>query len=190
MGYEFELKFRADESTLSALRQNVAGDEKTYQMHTTYYDAPDGSLSQKKYTLRRRMENDVSVCTLKVPTAGEGRGEFEVLCDTITAAIPELCKLSGLAELAGITVTEVCGAKFTRVAKTFTWQGTTMELALDKGELYGGGRTVPLSEVEIELKEGKEETVRAFGAFLTAAYGLVPEKASKFRRGLALYRGE
>lgn len=190
MGYEFELKFRADESTLSALRQNVAGDEKTYQMHTTYYDTPDGSLSGKKYTLRRRMENDISVCTLKVPAKGEGRGEFEVECNTIEAAIPVLCKLSGLGELEGITVQEVCGAKFTRIAKTFNWQGTTMELALDQGQLYGGGRTLPLYEVEIELKEGSEDAVRAFGAFLAAAYGLQPEKASKFRRGLSLYRGE
>ena len=190
MGYEFELKFRADENTLTALRQNVAGEEKTYQMHTTYYDTPEGGLSGKKYTLRRRMENDVSVCTLKVPVKGEGRGEFEVVCNTIEAAIPKLCKLSGLGELEGITVQPVCGAKFTRIAKTFQWQGTTMELALDQGELYGGGRTLPIFEVEVELKEGAEETVRAFGAFLSAAYGLVPEKASKFRRGLALYRGE
>ena len=190
MGYEFELKFRADESTLSALRQNVAGEEKTYHMHTTYYDTPQGSLSAKTYTLRKRMENDTSVCTLKTPAKGDGRGEFEVICDTIEEALPKLCKLSGLNELEGITVQAVCGAKFTRIAKTFSWQGTTMELALDKGELYGGGRTLPIFEVEIELKEGLEETVRAFGAFLSAAYGLVPEKASKFRRGLALYRGE
>ena len=190
MGYEFELKFRADENTLALLRREVAGEEKTYHMHTTYYDTPDGGLSAKRYTLRRRMENDVSVCTLKVPAKGDGRGEFETVCDTIEAAIPELCKLSGLAEMEGITIQEVCGARFTRIAKTFVWQGTTMELALDKGELFGGGRTIPLFEVEVELKEGSEAAVRAFGAFLSVAYGLQPEKASKFRRGLALYRGE
>lgn len=190
MGYEFELKFRADADTLALLRQNVAGQEKTYQMHTTYYDTTDGSLSAKKYTLRRRMENDISVCTLKVPAKGDGRGEFEAVSDSIEAALPTLCKLSGLGGLESVTLIEVCGAKFTRIAKTFTWQDTVMELALDQGQLYGGGKSIPLFEVEIELKDGSEDAVRAFGAFLSAAYGLVPEKASKFRRGLALYRGE
>ena len=190
MGVEIELKFRADEATLALVRQNAAGEEKIFHMHTTYYDTPDGVLSAKKYTLRRRMENNVSVCTLKTPTKGLGRGEFEVVCDTIEEALPTLCKLSGLSELENITLQAVCGAKFTRVAKTFTWQDTTMELALDQGELYGGGKSIPLWEVEIELKEGAEDTLWAFGAFLSAAYGLVPEKASKFRRGLALYRGE
>ena len=190
MGYEFELKFSADEALLEQLRQDVAGEEKIYHMHTTYYDALDDSLSAKKYTLRRRMENDLSVCTLKIPAKGDGRGEFEVECDSIEAALPMLCKLSGLAELENLPLKEVCGAQFTRIAKTFTWQGTTMELALDKGCLTGGGRTLPLYEAERELKEGSEDTVRAFGAFLIAAYGLVPEKASKFRRGLSLYRGE
>ena len=190
MAIEFELKFRAIDTALQTLRQDVAGQENIFHMHTTYYDTPDGALSAKKYTLRRRMENDTSVCTLKTPTGGLGRQEFEVVCDTIEAALPMLCKLSGLAELENIPLVEVCGAKFTRVAKTFTWQGATMELALDQGELYGGGRTLPLCEVEVELKEGSEEAVLAYGAFLSAAYGLQPEKASKFRRGLALYRGE
>ena len=146
MGYEFELKFRAEKETLDLLRRDVAGEETIYHMHTTYYDTPDGALSAKKYTLRRRLENDTSVCTLKIPTSGDGRGEFEVLCDTIEAALPMLCKLSGVTELENLQITEVCGAQFTRIAKTFTWQGTTMELALDQGMLSGGGRTAPLCE--------------------------------------------
>lgn len=190
MALEIELKFRANEDMLDTLRRDIPGEEKIFHMHTTYYDAADGALSAKKYTLRRRMENETSVCTLKTPTDGLGRKEFEVVCDTIEEALPMLCKLSGLAELEAISLKEVCGARFTRIAKTLTWQGATMELALDQGALYGGGRTIPLCEVEVELKEGNEEAVLAYSAFLAAAYGLLPEKASKFRRGLALYRGE
>lgn len=190
MAIEFELKFRADEAALNTLRRDIAGEEQIFHMHTTYYDGIDDSLSAKKYTLRRRMENDTSVCTLKTPADGLGRREFEVESDTIEEALPVLCKLSGVTELASVSLKEVCGAKFTRIAKTFTWQGATMELALDHGELYGGGKTLPLCEVEVELKEGSREAVLAYGAFLSAAYGLKPERASKFRRGLALYRGE
>lgn len=190
MALEIELKFRATEETLQTLRRDIPGDEKIYHMHTTYYDGVDGALSARKYTLRRRMENETSVCTLKTPSGGLGRKEFEVECDTIEEALPVLCKLSGIAELEDVPLKEVCGAKFTRIAKTFTWQGATMELALDQGELYGGGKTIPLCEIEVELKAGTKEALLAYGAFLSTAYGLVPEKASKFRRGLALYRGE
>ncbi len=190
MGVEVELKFRAEEALLSRLRRDIPGEETIFQMHTTYYDTPDSALSARKYTLRRRLENGTCVCTLKTPTKGLGRGEFEVVCDTIEAALPKLCKLSDLTDLEHLTLQAVCGAKFTRIAKTVLWQGATFELALDSGILYGGGRELPLQEIEVELKAGEEQALREYGAILSAAYGLIPEKASKFRRGLALYRGE
>ena len=193
MGYEFELKFRTDESVLDALLHDIAGEEQTFLMHTTYYDTPDGHLSARHYTLRRRMENDRSVCTLKIPAEGLGRGEFELECDSMEEALPMLCKLSGVEDLMSLTANgleEVCGAKFTRIAKTINWNGTTLEVALDSGALYGGMRVMPICEVEVELKDGQKEDAISYGSFLAAAYGLEPETASKFRRGLALYRGE
>ena len=84
----------------------------------------------------------------------------------------------------------VCGARFRRIAKTFTWDGTTMELALDQGVLTGGSREIPLCEVELELKDGSRETVETYAAGLAAAFGLQPEPGSKFRRALALARGD
>ena len=80
MGIEFELKYRANGQQHAAIRQAFAGEEKIYQMHTTYYDTPAGSFSDRKCTLRRRMENAVSVCTLKTPADGYGRREWEVVC--------------------------------------------------------------------------------------------------------------
>lgn len=193
MGLEFELKFRCDKNTQEKLRQAVSGEERLYRMETTYYDTPSGSLSARRWTLRRRMENEKSVCTLKFPVKGEGRGEFELECDSIEAAIPELCKLSGLEDLAFLCqegVVAVCGAKFTRIAKTFDFAGTQMELALDQGVLLGGGKEVPLYEAELELKEGDMLQVRQYAAVLAATYGLEAEPRSKFRRALALAKGE
>lgn len=193
MGLEFELKFRCDSATQETLRAAVAGEETVFRMETTYYDTPKGDLSARRWTLRRRQENEKSVCTLKFPVEGDGRGEFELECDSIETAIPELCKLSGLEELASLCekgVVAVCGAKFTRIAKTFDFAGTVMEMALDQGVLTGGGREVPLSEMELELKEGDAMQVRQYAAILMATYPLETEPKSKFRRALDLAKGE
>ena len=192
MGVEFERKFRATEQVLAALQAVVPGQEQYFDMQTTYYDTPDGALSSRHFTLRQRMENELSVCTLKTPEKTGGRGEFEVTCSRIEDAIPVLCKLSGV-DLPSLTqkgIVPVCGARFHRIAKTFVWDGTTMELALDQGVLTGGGREIPLCEVELELKEGCRETVDAYAAGLASVFGLQPETGSKFRRALALARGD
>ena len=193
MGIEFELKYRATEKTQALLQAAIAGEERHFQMETTYYDTPDGALSARFYTLRCRRENDVRICSLKYPAGNDGRGEIEVECDNIIAALPKLCKLSGLQDLDDLTkggLIPVCGAKFHRITKTFCHNGTTMELALDRGVLTGGGKEIPLCEIELELKDGEADTVRTYAAGLAAAFYLEPEKRSKFRRALDLAKGD
>lgn len=193
MGIEFELKYRANEKALSALRQSIPGEELLYQMQTTYYDTPGGGFSARKWTLRRRMENDKSICTLKLPADKNSRREIEVCCDRIEDAILELCKLGGPEELPALAaegLLPICGARFTRVAKTVAFADAVLELALDSGVLTGGGREIPLWEMEVELKSGSRAACTAYAQLLAAKYGLEPESHSKFRRALALYKGE
>ena len=187
MGVEFEVKFRATPEILEKLRQELPGEETHFSMETTYYDTPAGELAAKHFTLRRRMENQVSVCTLKTP-AGRGRNEYEVVAPTIEDALPELCKLSGHALPTGIQ--PICGAKFNRIAKILTVPGAVAELALDTGILTGGGKELPLCELELELKAGDPAALVLYAAGLSATYSLEEEKHSKFRRALALSRGE
>ena len=169
------------------------GDYHTYEMETTYYDAADGALSDRHVTLRRRMENGLSVCTVKTPVSGYGRGEWECECDDIHAAIDRLVALGASRELLLLTaagVVPVCGAKFTRRALTVEYEGAVLELALDRGVLLGGGREIPLCEVEVELKSGQPEQAVAFAQALAEKFGLKPENKSKFRRALALAKGD
>lgn len=188
MGREFELKFAA----LPEQQEKILGDYGTFSaisMETTYYDTPDGSLSQRRITLRRRMENGVSVCTVKTPGSEGARGEWELQWEDITTALPELCKLGCPEEVLSLTkqgLVEVCGARFTRLCNQISVEAAVVELALDRGVLLGGGKQMALCEVEVELKEGKEEAAVNFAQTLARQYGLVPEKDSKFRRALAL----
>lgn len=192
MAIEFEKKYRATPEKLIAIDKATDGFRCEIRMETTYYDTPEGAMAARRYTLRRRMENDQSVCTLKIPAQGGGRGEFEVCCDRIEDAIPRLCKLSGVEELTGLTadgLVPVCGAKFTRIAKTIELPGCTVELALDQGVLTGGGREIPLWEMEVEHKAGSRELAVAYARILAENFSLTEEHYSKFRRALDLAKG-
>lgn len=193
MGIEFELKYSAEVGQTEAIRAAFPGDYQRFDMETTYYDTADAALSDRRITLRRRMENGVAVCTVKTPASGYGRGEWDCQCKDIHAAIPELCKRGAPAELAKLTaggVAPVCGARFVRQAVTVEFSEAVLELALDEGVLLGGGRELPLCEVEVELKSGPAEAAVAFGGALARRFSLEAQPLSKFRRALLLAKGE
>ena len=193
MSIEFELKYSATAEVQATIQAAFPAEYRTISMETTYYDTPNGALSARHVTLRRRMENGVSVCTVKTPTATLARGEWECECDRIEDGIPTLCGLGAPKELLLLTaggVAPICGAKFTRRAGLIECDGAVVELALDSGILLGGGKEIPLCEVECELKSGSPEAVVAFGNMLAQRFGLTSQSKSKFRRALALAKGE
>ena len=192
MGREFELKYSCSAEDFEALKAAYEGFT-TIEMETTYYDTFDAKLNNRHWTLRRRYENGLSVCTLKTPDPTGGRSEWEVEAPGIITAIPMLCRMGAPMELMALTVSglqEVCGAKFTRLALQLEVPGAKVELALDKGKLFGGGREKALQEVEVELKDGADNAAIAFAKLLEEKYHLTPEKRSKYNRALGLAMGE
>ena len=188
MGREFELKYRAGEAQIAAIAAKY-GPFHPIAMETTYYDTPDLKLSLHQWTLRRRFENGVSVCTFKRPLNDGSRAEWEVESPSIMEAVMKLCQSGADWELMRIAsggFIELCGAKFTRQAATLELPGCTLELALDAGILTGRRGEAPISEVEVELKSGSEEAAVAFAKELAAEFSLVPEGKSKFVRAMAL----
>ena len=191
MGREFELKFRADVSVIEKIREKY-GCFTSISMETTYYDTFDLKLAMHHWTLRRRMENGVSVCTFKRPHENGGRGEWEVEAPNIMEGVMRLCQSGADLELMRITaggLQEVCGARFTRLAKQLEIPGGTVELALDRGVLTGRGKELPLAEVEVELKAGSDDAATAFAKALADEFGLVSEPKSKFVRAMTLAMG-
>lgn len=185
MGTEFELKYRADAARLAAIAAEYPGGAEIH-MSTTYYDTPDGSLSARKWTLRHRQEGDTHVCTLKIPGSHPGeRGEWEVNCEDIHSALAQLCTLSGQTQLTELTaggILPVCGARFVRTAVPLTIGSSTAELALDRGELVNGEKSLPFAEMEVELKAGSREDIIAFAQELAQRFDLTPEPKSKYYR--------
>ena len=189
MATEYELKFRATPAILAEIDGAFPVPGTKIAMQTTYYDTPDCALSAQRYTLRKRLENGVSVCTLKTPGA-DARNEWETECDSIEAALPRLYEAGApKLQLEG-GLTAICGAKFTRIAKAIRLDEGVVELALDEGVLTGADKQMPLCEVEVELKAGDAALCDAFAQALQTRFSLTPEKQSKFRRAFLLYKGE
>lgn len=189
MGREFELKFAAKPEDLDILKGRFPNLTRI-SMETTYYDTPNGELGDLHWTLRRRMENGRSVCTLKTPAGGFGRNEWEVHCGDLLTAVDLLVTRGAPKQLLKLAVrdgfVESCGARFTRLAGIIETEGAVLELALDEGVLLGGGKELPFTEVEVELKEGSEEAAVRFASQLAGSLGLKPEPRSKVARARAL----
>lgn len=189
---EFEIKLAATPDVFSRIAADpalgICGDAAELPMETTYFDTPDGSLSAKKWMLRRRLEGGVSVVTMKTP--GEGRyqrGEWELPAGEPLAAIPALISRGAPAALAAVTaLVPVCGAKFLRRAYPLQLCGCRAELAMDQGTLFRGERSIPLCEVELECKDGDPAALVALAGHLRRAYGLTEEPRSKFARARSL----
>ena len=188
MGREFELKFRADGDKIAAIREKY-GDFTPISMETSYYDTQDLKLAIHHWTLRRRMENHVSVCTFKRPGDNGSRAEWEVEAPNIMEGVMKLCQAGADWELMRIAsggLIQTCGARFTRLAATLEVPGGKVELALDQGVLLGRGRDLPFAEVEVELKEGSDETAIAFAKALAEEFDLTEEPKRKFLRAMTL----
>ncbi len=188
MGREFELKYRATPAVLQAI-QEKHGPFIPISMETTYYDTPDLKLSFHHWTLRRRLENGVSVCTFKSPLDDGSKAEWEVPCESIMDGVLALYKAGAPAELVRCTaggLVPLCGAKFTRLAAVIDLPGSAVELALDQGKVTGRRGEAPICEVEVELKSGSDEAAVTFAQALAQEFSLEIEPQSKFLRALAL----
>ena len=186
MGIELEWKFALPEALPFAdildwdgIQRRMAETPRLYHMQTSYYDSPDRFLSSRRITLRRRLENERSVICCKAPVPGAAdsrlRGEWELDADNLIAALPRLMDLGAPAELADCKeLAPLCGA------------GSAAELALDEGRLFGAERSIPLRELELELKAGAPYAALAFCRLLQARFNLISQEKSKFARAREL----
>ena len=193
MATELELKFYANKEVFQEVLLSFPAQCEKFQMETTYFDTPKRSFSARKMTLRHRLENHAIVYALKTPLPGNARGEWEVNAEDWESAISLLLQKGApdmLRELAEEGLIPVCGARFTRLTLAVHEKDFTAEIALDEGVLTGGGKEIPLCELEIELKSGQEEAFLSWGRAFAALFGLTECKESKFRRALGLALGE
>ena len=111
---------------------------------------------------------------------------------SLDAGIPGLLAAGApkeLTEIISAGLEPVCGARFLRLAKAVSHENAVLELALDSGELLGGGSALPFWEIEVELKSGSDQAAERFGEALRQEFHLTEEPESKFQRARKLANG-
>lgn len=162
------------------------------QLHSAYLDTPAWDLMRRAIALRVRRVGRKWVQTLKAESASVGvltrRPEWE---QDLPRGHHDLSRLPGeaLALLEGVD-TSLVGPVFVTAFRRTTWwvemAGASMEVALDEGEIRAGARTLPLCEVEIELKSGPREALFDLALALLDTVPMGVEPRSKAARGYAL----
>ena len=200
---------------LKELAERYSVEIREIPMDAKYYDTEDLSLLDKRLTYRIRQEGEESVLTIKYGKGSDKakaglhrRGEINipVFNDFIekpgidvledTPIYKEIDKAVGgqYSDDLGVMLPRKpllirMEMKFLRREITVPVsedEKSTAILSYDEGEILAGGKTTAISEVEIELSEGNEEDLKAFGMDLAEKYGLLPLNKSKYARGLKL----
>ena len=200
---EVELKLRIRPEDIALLQGAPLlgrGKPTTRQLETVYFDTADLSLRKQAVTLRVRRQGSGFVQTVKAVPAEAGavlaRGEWE---NKLAQGRPDLASVQkgeGRNRLRGIAQDDLKPVfashirRTTRLLRNARTQ-VQIEVALDQGELRTeDGAVLPISELELELKRGRDT-----GALYDLALALndvAPvrvEPRSKAQRGYALVEG-
>jgi inorganic triphosphatase YgiF len=203
---EIELKLLAQTDQLDALKRCAVLARRTPQhayLHNIYFDTADQALRQQRAALRlRKIGTGASASwlqTLKLAgdadTALSQRTEWEM---PVTGQSLDFAAL----QTTGWPAIDPDGALFTQLTPIFTtdfarstWlvrrkDGSKVEVALDTGAVHSEGKTLPICEVELELKAGPVQALFDVAAQLTGKASLLPFSQSKAERGYALHEGK
>ena len=198
MAVETELRFKLDARRVRAILADprVAAGLRRQPLSSIYFDTPDFTLAGRRAGLRLRRIGRRWVQTFKceLPDGSEHRrGEWE--WPVPRAAIDfDLLAETPLADWFAKprnrdALQPVFETRFTRASALIEHEGTSIELAIDRGNVIAGERSEPILELELELKDGPVDGLYAFALELNATHALMPEPRSKAARGFLLSTG-
>ena len=193
---ELKLEFAPTDATKikshPLLAAGSQGAPRVQELVSIYFDTPDLALSKRGVFLRVRESGGRYVQTIKaMQSAADLFERFEWETE-VSGRAPDLDAAQGTA--LGPLLTPALRAALrllfeTRMRRTLhrlTDSGSEIEVAIDQGEIVAGARATPISEVELELKEG--DTAALFRLARTLA-GTVPLRLAvktKAERGFEL----
>jgi len=183
---EIELKFLCAPGDLGAvLAAAPDGDDDSGELISVYFDTPDLTLQKQGVSLRVRESKGRRILTMK---RGEGlaREEYETPLESNqpTAELAPLKEI--LSESDAAALTPAFNVRVNRRQRLVRYGEAEIELALDQGEVSGGRRVSPISEVELELKSGRPEALFDLARELAKSAPLYLSFDTKSARGQAL----
>lgn len=199
---EVELKLLCTPATLHKLMASSAlltqlSPLNRRDLHSTYFDTPRRDLSNSGIVLRLRNVEDGVVQTLKadsVEALGVARD-----CVEIEATLPRDQTSPDLAcysrdwqkTLAALIAGQRLDPQIvTRINRhQAIWKdgrGNEVEVAFDEGEITAGNASLPICEIELELKSGVPAALYDLGLILLAQGAMQIGTRSKAQRGFDL----
>lgn len=194
---EIELKLLVDAERMAhfnaapVVAANARNKGTRKHLKSVYYDTAERALRNSGLSLRVRQSGARFVQTVKTDAADDPlrRGEWE-------AIVPSLAPDLALAmpfipeKLREHLETQPLEAVFTadvhRHARMIDLPSGTVEIAFDQGELTAGERSLPVSEIELELKSGSAGAIYEIALRLAEHGPVKPSIRSKSARGFDL----
>jgi inorganic triphosphatase YgiF len=203
---EIELKMRIDPKHVNRLKQAPVLREvkegrrlTTTQLVSIYYDTSKLSLSRKGLAIRVRKKGTTGwEQTVKASNglraALPERQEWTVELDDGALDLSKFTDDDVLALLDKLAknkkIDRIFETDLARTSVDLGYRDAVMELAIDQGVVRAGSREAPISEVELELKEGHPAALFDLALELQRTVPLYLSLRSKASRGRSLYFDE
>ena len=205
---EFEIKLRFPFGRLESIEKWIIarGGLRRQHLQSAYIDTPDFLLTQAGFAFRLRKEGRQWIQTLKVSTDNPlKRLEHNVVLDVAGDAMPNWCldlhDQHNPGRLLKKRLPKLKTDDLQIRYQTDIWRRKTavktrqgmLEYALDLGSIHSllsnGMASIPIQELEIELKEGDPQDVLHHALNLIKIHGAYIDSRSKSERGFLLASG-
>lgn len=197
---EIELKLLVDADRMAhfnaapVIAANARNKGSRKHLKSVYYDTPERLLRRNGLSLRVRQSGARFVQTVKTDAADDPlrRGEWETsvpsLAPDLALAMPFIPeKLRAYLEAQPLEA--VFTADVHRHARMVELPSGTVEIAFDQGVLTASGRSLTVSEIELELKSGSASTIYEVALRLAEQGAVKPSIRTKSARGFDLAAG-
>jgi triphosphatase len=202
MAVETELKLRIAPEQLAKLKRHVllkthaVTRPTTRRLYNIYYDTPKLELHRSEVALRLRHAGRQWLQTLKgggsVKAGLHQRNEWEVpvsgpaldFSATQSAEWDEHLPPSLRKKLKPVFVTD-----FSRTSRMLDFQGSQIELCMDRGEISTEQHSMPVCELELELKSGEPQQLFELALAILEIVPIELEGVSKAEQGYRLLSG-
>jgi len=192
MGQEIELKLQIAATDVERLAEWAAaqGEAAIHPLRSIYFDTPGQALTRAGMSLRVRHDGSKWVQTIK---SGQGKGVGLFVRDEwekpVAGPVPEIGEdtpLFGLPPQTLDALAPIFEILVERGTQDIVRDGSTLELAIDRGEAVAADRRSGFCEIELELKGGAAEALFALAREIDAIVPVRLGTTTKLERGLHL----
>lgn len=200
MATETELKLSLPADAVDTLLQHplLAAPPKQQHLYNTYFDTEDLALTRQKVAVRERRIGPQTLLTVK--TAGQSQGGLSHRHEWEAPTLPGAFDFRSLVDdadlaLALTKIAEALVPVFTTDFERWSWHIVMdegeVEVAVDRGAIlvkrHGQEASMPICEVELELKAGSPTALMHLAQQLQTSAPLTPTDESKATRGYTLF---